>query len=297
MSLPREVLPGQFYMLNRRCTQRQFLLRPDDEMNNAFVYCLAEAAQRFGIEIILPQQMSNHHHTVLFDRYGRIIEFIEHFHKMLAKCVNALRGRWENMWSSEPPCLVRLVDRADVIERLVYTATNPVLDDLVAQVHQWPGAKTVRAFVDQTPILAKRPRHFFREDGPMEKSVTLTLTIPPELGDADEVIREVRERIAAAEVKQARIRAESGRRVVGRRGIRRQSWRDSPTSREPRRNLRPRVAAHSKWSRVEALLRNREFLIAYREARAAWLAGTPIPFPPGTYWLRRFAAVPVAPQN
>src|SRR5205807_9903538 len=125
----------------RRCTQRQFLLRPDKDTNNAFVYCLAEAAKRFQIELIVSQQMSNHHHTDLFDRYGRIIEFTEHFHKMLAKCQNALRRRWENLWSSEPPCLVRLVDRADVIDKIVYVAANPVLAHLVARVHHWPGAK------------------------------------------------------------------------------------------------------------------------------------------------------------
>jgi hypothetical protein len=36
MSGPREILPNSFYLLNRRCTQRMFLLRPDDETNNAF---------------------------------------------------------------------------------------------------------------------------------------------------------------------------------------------------------------------------------------------------------------------
>jgi triacylglycerol lipase len=36
-------------MITRRCTQRQFLLRPDPATNNAFVYCLAVAAQRAGI--------------------------------------------------------------------------------------------------------------------------------------------------------------------------------------------------------------------------------------------------------
>src|SRR5262249_4274710 len=91
----RQVLPGQFYMLTRRCTQRQYLVQPDEETNNAFVYCLAEPAQRFQTEVLLPQQMSNHPHTDLLDRYGRIIEFTEHFHKMLAKCLNASRGRWE----------------------------------------------------------------------------------------------------------------------------------------------------------------------------------------------------------
>jgi hypothetical protein len=60
MSRPRQVLPGQFYLLTRRCTQRQFLLRPDEITNNAFVYCLGEAAQRFEIDILLPTAMSNH---------------------------------------------------------------------------------------------------------------------------------------------------------------------------------------------------------------------------------------------
>jgi len=46
MSRPRQVLPGQFYLVTRRCTQRQFLLRPDAATNNAFTYCLIEAAQR-----------------------------------------------------------------------------------------------------------------------------------------------------------------------------------------------------------------------------------------------------------
>jgi putative transposase len=44
------VFPGQFLFITRRCTQRQFLLRPDAETNNAFTYALAEAPQRHDIE-------------------------------------------------------------------------------------------------------------------------------------------------------------------------------------------------------------------------------------------------------
>ena len=61
MSMPRQVLPGQFYLVTRRCTQRQFLLRPDAATNNAFTYCLIEAAQRTNIEVLLPCAMSNHY--------------------------------------------------------------------------------------------------------------------------------------------------------------------------------------------------------------------------------------------
>ncbi len=128
----------------------------------------------------------------------------------------------------------------------------------------------------------------------MPDEVELTLTIPPELGDPAEILAQLRDRVAAVEAEHDRLRMETGRRVLGRARILGQSWRDSPTSREPRRNLRPRVAARSKWARIQALQRNREFVIAHRDARAALLRGTPIPFPPGTYWLRRFANVPIA---
>jgi len=42
--------------------------------------------------------------------------------------------------------------------------------------------------------------------------------------------------------------------------------------------------------------RNRAFLASYREAYARWRAGLPAVFPAGTYRLRRFANVTVAPE-
>jgi putative transposase len=295
MSVARPVFPGRFYMVTRGCTQQQFLLRPDDETNNAFIYCLAESAERFGMVVLLPQMMSNHHHTVVQDPHGRINEFTEHFHKMLAKCQNALRGRSENMWASEPPCVVELVDPSAVIAKLVYTGTNPVKDGLVDKVHHWPGPKTLNALLNGVVLRAHRPRHFFRKDGPMPQTVELTLRIPSELGDPVAILAQVRELVTAVEAAYARQRFESGKRVLGRSRVLRQSWRDCPTSRLARGTLRPRVATRNKWARIEALQRNREFAVAYRRARAAWILGIPTVFPAGTYWLRRFANVPVAP--
>jgi len=292
--LARQVLPNQFYMINRRCTQRQFLLRPDPETNNVFTYCLAEAAQRCQIEVLLSCAMSNHHHTVIYDRWGRYPEFIEHFHKMVARCQNALRGRWENLWSSEQACIVRLEDRAAVMDRLVYVATNPVKDYLVERVHHWPGVNGLMALVNRRPLCASRPTHFFRPDGPMPDAVELRLLIPPELGPEAEVLAELRQRVQAVEEEFAAERRRTGRRVYGRRAVRQQSWRDQPSSVEPRRTLLPRVAARSVWVRVEALQRNRVFLAAYATARESWLQGATVAFPQGTYWLRRFANVRIA---
>jgi hypothetical protein len=44
MTLPRQVVPGRDYMITRRCSERRFFLRPDDDTNDAFIYCLGLAA-------------------------------------------------------------------------------------------------------------------------------------------------------------------------------------------------------------------------------------------------------------
>ena len=82
---------------------------------------------------------------------------------------------------------------------------------------------------------------------------------------------------------------------MGRRRILRQSWRDSPTSHEPRRNLRPRIAARDPQLRIATMLRNKAWAAAYDDARAEMLAGIPAEYPYGTYALKRSANVRVKP--
>ena len=230
---------------------------------------------------------------MVFDRHGTLPAFTEHFHKLLAKCQNALRGRWENLWAAEQVCVVRLVDAADVMSKLVYAATNPVKDRLVERVFHWPGVNGLAALLAQRPLNATRPRHFFRPGGTMPSAVTLHLVLPPELGDAEAFRAEIRGQVEAAEAAVMAERRQTGACVLGRRAVLQQSWRACPTRPEPRRQLRPRIASCSQWTRVEAHQRNRQFLAAYRAAREHWVAGTLIPFPIGTYWLRRFAHVPL----
>lgn len=293
MARPREVLPGRFLMVNRRCLERRFFLRPDPITNQIIWYCIAVAARYTDMEVILPSFLSNHHHTVLYDRHGRHAEFTEYLHRLLARSVNAHLGRWENLWAAEQVCVVHLVDRAAVMDKLVYAATNPVKDGLVARVADWPGVNGLAALLDGRTMTIARPEVFFRAVGGLPDAVTLELVIPPELGDATEVRDELRRRVAEVEAACAAARAESGRDVLGKRAIRRQHWNERPASVEPRRGVRPRVAG-SRWARIEALLRCRAFVDAYRTARERWLAGHQAIFPPGTYWLRRFANVTVA---
>ena len=98
-------------------------------------------------------------------------------------------------------------------------------------------------------------------------------------------------RIRQMEETKAAERRQTGGRVLGRTAVLAQPWSDRPgTGGEPHRKLNPRVAARSKWSRIEALLRNKSFRDAYFTARALFIKGTRDTLvPAGTYWLRRFA--------
>ena len=98
MGTPRAIIPGRTYMITRRCLERRFFLRPDPAMNQAFIYCLAAAARRTNVQIIFTSMLANHHHTGVIDTDGRLPEFLEYFHKFVAKCGNAIRGRWESFW-------------------------------------------------------------------------------------------------------------------------------------------------------------------------------------------------------
>jgi len=294
MGLPREVLPGRSYMMTRRCTQRQFLLRPDPEMTAAFLYCLAEAALRFGIEVLFTMANANHHHTGIYDRYGNYPAFLEHFHKLVAKCGNALRGRWENFWSAEQTSVVRLVDPDDILAKMVYALGNPVKDHLVERAHHWPGASSLRATLAGDTLTLRRPRCFFRSEGPMPETVTLRFAPLPgfEHMSQAEFGRLLEGRIREVETTAAQERRRTGARILGRAAVLAQRWRDRPQTAEPRRGLSPRVAARNKWSRLEAILRNKAFVDAYRVARDALVHGVrDVLFPAGTYWLRRFADV------
>lgn len=293
VSLPRPVYPGSLSLITRRCTQRQFLLRPDPETVNAFIYCLGVAAHRHEIDILDVIQMSNHLHDVIYDRHGNAPAFYEDFHKLLAKCVNVIRGRSENFFSSTQTDVVQIETMQDLIDRLVYVATNPVKAGLVARVEDWPGASGLRSLLTGEPLRATRPKYFFSEDGTMPAEVTLYMTWPPELRDREEVLAEVEARVAQFERQKAAELKRENRRVLGRHAVIHQSWSASPTTYEPRRQMHRTIAARCKWKLFEALQRKADFIVGYREARTALLSGVPAPFPYGTYWLRRFAGVQV----
>ena len=294
MTLPRQVVPGRDYMVTRRCSERRFFLRPDDDTNNAFIYCLALAATRAKVQVIFSGAMSNHHHTGIHDPDGNFPIFTEHFHGLLARCQNAHLGRFENFWSSEPTSVVRLVEPNDILDKMTYAFTNPTAADLVDTIEEWPGVTTFQSTLSGGHVTATRPRHFFRDDSGMPEVVSLRISRPRGFEDLglSEWASLVTERVRCKEADHRQRRAAKGIAVLGRARILQQNPFHSPESHAQRFQMSPRVAAKNKWARIEALLRNRGFIKKYRDAFRNHMAGLAnVLFPFGTFWMRKFAKV------
>ncbi len=253
------------------------------------------AAAKTGVIVHAACVMSNHHHILVTDPDGRIAEFYGWLHKYTAKAVNASRGRWENMWASEKTSVIPLRSESDVLGKLLYTLANPVQAQLVAKGSNWPGVWLFRACDSQ---LVKRPKVYFRKDGEMPDEIGLTIAPPPQLSQLsqDSYEKLVREKLFRREQKIIAKMAAKGQSFLGVRAVMEQRPAASPKTREPRRELNPRVAARSKWQRIEAIQRNKDFLAAYRKARKSWKEGDrDTIFPLGTYGLRIHAGVRCAP--
>lgn len=297
----RPIVAGRSAKITRRCIERLLLLSTGnqaEELNNFIGYCLAISAQSYGIRVHASVWMSNHHHTDVTDPEGKIVLFKQKLHSMIARGLNALRGRRDTFWSGDGGCdTLRLDDDTESLGDLVYTLTNPVSAGLVKWARLWPGFTTVGWMFGETRTFT-RPKWFFDEDGNTPEEVSLTLVRPPifpELDD-EQLYQKLMTAVRDREVEAQRKMREEGRRFMGLRKLAKQRWNRAPETFEERFKVAPKYAGSSKWLILAGLQRDREWERQYAAARASWLAGEPAVFPAGTYWLRVFAGVNVAAQ-
>jgi REP element-mobilizing transposase RayT len=289
MTAPRQVIPGATYLVTRRCTQRQFLLKPCKIVNEVFLYVLALAAKRYGIRIHSFCVLSNHSHIVLSDPHARLPAFQQYLDSLVALALNTFHGRCENFWAPDTYSAVMLGSTADVIDKITYVLANPVAAGLVRHGRQWPGLWSAPEQID-TVIEVRRPEHFFDAGGSLPKTVSLKLSRPRGFDSTKAFRRDLSTSLADREQKAAR--ACEGR-FLGIAKVLAQPSSSRPRSIEPRRGLNPRIGAGDKWKRIELLQDLADFLRAYRDA---WLArrsgrlGTIFPF--GTYQLRVLHGAP-----
>jgi putative transposase len=287
MTAPRQVLPGTTYLVTRRCFQRHFHLRPSPVTSGIFLYVLALAARRFDVQVHAFCVLSNHFHLVVTDPRAQLPAFEQYLASLVARAVNASLGRWESFWAPSSYSAVALASPDDVVSKTAYALANPVAAGLVPRARDWPGPWTAPSWIGDVHLDAPRPETFFRPNGYLPESARLELTVPPGFASGEEFRARVAAAVAELEEKARRELATQGRGFLGAAKVLAQKPLGRPRQAEPRRHLKPRVAAIDKWKRIEVLCRMVEFGQAYREALSAFRDGVrDVLFPAGTYLLR-----------
>jgi REP element-mobilizing transposase RayT len=284
---PRLIVPGATYLITRRCSERRFFLRPDDEVNPIVQYVVAVAAARYGVAIHACSALSNHLHLVVTDRQGRLPDFTQYIGSQIARAVNSVIGHWEAFWDSDGVSQVILETPDAILEKMTYVLSNPVSAGLVRRSADWPGVWSAPELIGAAAVTVKRPTAYFNPDGYMPEALELELSRPPGFEDDEQFVETLIARLRDAEDAAAAALGSEGRSFLGRRRVLAQNPFARPRQTEPRRQLKPRVACRNKWKRIEALQRLAAFVDAYRAALAAWRAGDRSAlFPAGT-WLMR----------
>jgi REP element-mobilizing transposase RayT len=291
MTAPRQVLPGTTYLVTRRCSQRQFLLKPSKVTNDVFLYVLAVAARRFAIQVHAFCVLSNHFHLIVTDPDARLPAFHQFLDGLVARALNASLGRSEDFWAPNSYSAVALESAGDIVDKTAYVLANPVAAGLVRSGALWPGLWSSPEWIGGDALVVRRPKQFFDPRGDLPESASLQLTPPSGFGSPGD-FRD-RLRIALTERESSAVRDRGH--FLGAARVLAQKPTSRPASEEARGKLNPRVAARDKWKRMEALARLVEFLRAYRSAwtqRREGNAGAVFPF--GTYMLRVMHGVPCA---
>ena len=284
----RHVLPGNTYLITKKCVLDEFVIAPSPKVNEVLLYCLLVAARKhqFGVHGFC--FMSNHFHLVVTDRRGTLPDFMRHFLTITSKALNCVLKRSGPIWSSERYSAVQLLDLDAAERKLAYTILNPVRAGLCPRPLEWPGL-TSASWECGEEIHCRRPRAHFRSTVafPEEISGTLESVAIVFQSEEDGTRARIEELVRQALREHRRDSKGNPRRYPTEKSLR-------STSRRSRgektvRSLNPRFASKNSALLESAISADRFFHAEHRAAKSAWIAGDRnVTFPPGTYGYARF---------
>jgi len=295
MSLPRMSVPGGTYLVTRTTVMSLYLLTPNQTVNQVFEYCLAWAAQKYSVLLHAVSVESNHFHIELTDVLGQLSEFVQEFDSRVARCLLEYyrkrfpERRLDALWSpAESFNATLLINANAVLDKLVYTLTNPVKDGLVPDYRKWPGFNTRPSDWRGRVRRAKRPDYYFTNT---PEEIEYRIVPPSQLvqgrnleGLIADVETEIRERQSQA----ATDMAAQGRTFKGVKAILKTDPFSSPSTPRPVGNLNRQVAAGGDRKALSLATKALQaFRYAYREAWKRFRQGLEAVFPGGTLLMHR----------
>lgn len=292
MSHPRMSIPGGTYLITRTTAMSLFLLTPSKAVNEIMEYCIAWAARGRGILIHAVSVESNHFHLVVTDTQGRLSEFMQELNRSAARCLlQHYRNRFpqrriDALWTrSQSFNALLLVNPEAVLDKLVYTLTNPVKDGLVRDYRKWPGFNTRPSDWRRGARTARRPSEYFKNT---PEIIDYHVCAPSQLcASLEQAIATVELHVRMAQEQASVELAAQGRSFAGVNAVLATSPLDAPGTPQPVGGLKPTLAAgsdHEALCVAKAALMT--FRRAYREAWREFKARAKALFPGGTLLMR-----------
>ena len=139
--------------VTNRTARGELLLTPSDAVNAIVFGCLASAAQKYGVQVVVFVVMGNHFHLVLRVPRNNLSEFMEWFTRESSMRLNSMRGtighrNFPDRY--EPSELVREEDFEQLVGHIL---TNPVRAGLVETSADWPGLSSLAAHQSGDPVM------------------------------------------------------------------------------------------------------------------------------------------------
>jgi len=281
MSHPRQVFAGATLAVALKCSESRFFLRPRLRQVRKLRFLLAHYAEKHGIELHGFVFMSNHFHLVLTDTRRRLPRFMEEFDSMVARVFNHDLDRQGKFWESKPYRSWPLETSAEVLEHLVYLATNPVEAWLVPTPDRWPGLISLPSHVGTATPVRPPARGLFGTSraSSLPDRATLRLHVPPHFAELS-LERYRRLFQSALDESLAELHAREGR-YSGREAAKRKDPFTAPASAAggPSFGLIPALTHATKERRLELKL----WREGVRDAFYRWQVDKTTTFPEGTW--------------
>jgi hypothetical protein len=205
--------------------------------------------------------------------------------------------RFESIWSNAQPFSATLLLTPNaVLDKLVYTLTNPVKDGLVRDYRKFPGYHTRPSDWRVPTREVERPSFYFKNT---PEKLTYQVSAPSQLGDSlEHAIATVELHIRNAQQQAAVELAAQRRSVVGVAAILATNPLDAPTTPRPIGELNPTLAGGGDREALSVAKRAvKLFRTAYRAAWEDFKAGALTLFPGGTLLMRTRFGQPCQPLD
>lgn len=289
---------GALVEVTTRTVQGRLLLRPHPDLNEIVWGILARAQRLYlseesGSGVCAFCCLSNHYHLLVRVQHAKELStFMQYFNANLAREV-ARRVDWrDGVWARRYQAVVVSEEEEAQVARLKYLLSQGVKEGLVAHPAEWPGANTVAALLDGTPLGGywfDRTQEFFarrrrEEFGRLQYATREVLTLRPLPcweGLAENLVRERVSHLVDEGIAEGR-RLRGGRPPLGVDLILKQQPHERPV--KSKMSICPLFHAATREAGRALRASYRLFAATYRCASAQLRAGDrAAPFPAGSF--------------